>query len=336
MPNVMDDRFSVSTLERSPIMIPRSFKYDGQTPRMKISKRFGYFPPCTLTDSQWEKNYASLWAAWAKDRKLDASTQALRLFDEESLDEDHVALMNKENFKKNNDIDDIEFDEIIYKTRRSLSLTLLNQNHFSMHKRRRRPSSASAISWEEVFNQDIFNTKSISRNVTKQTSNTYDFYGPLLNQEIEGYLKFSSNHYKNSQKHSGPLSDGRGPKTNCFNNEVVELESFPSKLSWLYLHGNENAMTQGMTNNQTNSNNENVLMIDVKPATANGTGDSMYDYEKDDIDFDESTINSSLDSATLSSRSSGKSSFDMEDLPEAEPGLRGGRGQPLRQAPPGF
>ena len=30
-----------------------------------------------------------------KDRKLDASTPALRLFDEESLDEDHVALMNK-------------------------------------------------------------------------------------------------------------------------------------------------------------------------------------------------------------------------------------------------
>ena len=36
-----------------------------QTPRMKLSKKFGYFPTCSLTDSQWEKNYASLWAAWA-------------------------------------------------------------------------------------------------------------------------------------------------------------------------------------------------------------------------------------------------------------------------------
>ena len=32
---------------------------------MKLSKKFGYFPTCSLTDSQWEKNYASLWAAWA-------------------------------------------------------------------------------------------------------------------------------------------------------------------------------------------------------------------------------------------------------------------------------
>ena len=62
---------------------------------MKLSKKYGYFPPCSLTDLQWEKNYASLWAAWAKDRKLKTMTPALRLFDEESLDEDHVALMNK-------------------------------------------------------------------------------------------------------------------------------------------------------------------------------------------------------------------------------------------------
>jgi hypothetical protein len=45
---------------------------------------------------------------------------------------------------KNDDKDDVEFDEIIYKTRRSLSLTLLNENQFLSHTRRRRPSSASA------------------------------------------------------------------------------------------------------------------------------------------------------------------------------------------------
>ena len=45
---------------------------------------------------------------------------------------------------KNNDKDDVEFDEIIYKTRRSLSLNLLNENKFSNHTRQRRPSTASA------------------------------------------------------------------------------------------------------------------------------------------------------------------------------------------------
>ena len=45
--------------------------------------------------------------------------------------------------------------------------------------------------------------------------------------------------------------------------------SLPATCTYLCYKPDSNYLG-GMTNNQTNSNNENVLMIDVKPATANG------------------------------------------------------------------
>ena len=54
------------------------------------------------------------------------------------------------------------------------------------------------ISWEEVFNQDIFANKLTLQNSHDRIdrSNLYDFYGPLPDQNIKEYLKYSSNHYK--------------------------------------------------------------------------------------------------------------------------------------------
>ena len=93
-----------------------------------------------------------------------------------------------------------------------------------------------------------------------------------------------------------------------------------------------------VTDNESNFNNENnLLLIDVEPALAKGTQikgkvtlievwlilktffsgnvDNLFDYkniENDGVDYDErSTINSSLDSGTLSSKSSGKLDLDF-------------------------
>ena len=57
---------------------------------------------------------------------------------------------------------------------------------------------AFRISWEEVFNQDIFANKLTLQNSHDRIdrSNLYDFYGPLPDQNIKEYLKYSSNHYK--------------------------------------------------------------------------------------------------------------------------------------------